>query len=173
MAGATITVSVDSERAGRALKLAAQHCKDLRPALKSIGEHMLRSVDRNFAAEGRPMKWRPWSMATIESRRGGRGKTYTKKGQLRAATSRMLTASKILTMSSRLRRSVTYQVQPESVLVGTNVIYAAIHQFGGECGRGKMVRMPARPYLMVQDEDWDAIADIVYSHVLQDMGVST
>jgi phage virion morphogenesis protein len=39
---------------------------------------------------------------------------------------------------------------------GSNSVYAAIHQFGGEAGRNKSLTLPARPYLGIADED-DAI----------------
>jgi phage virion morphogenesis protein len=42
---------------------------------------------------------------------------------------------KTLILSSRLYRSVTANATPTGVEVGTNVIYAAIHQFGGLIAR--------------------------------------
>jgi len=38
---------------------------------------------------------------------------------------------KTLVLSARLYRSITFQASPSGVEIGTNVIYAAIHQFGG------------------------------------------
>ncbi|OPE24472.1 phage morphogenesis protein, partial [Pseudomonas aeruginosa] len=31
--------------------------------------------------------------------------------------------------------------------IGSNLVYAAIHQFGGDAGRGHQVEIPARRYL--------------------------
>jgi phage virion morphogenesis protein len=45
--------------------------------------------------------------------------------------------------------------------VGTNLEYAAIHQFGGAAGRNKAAIIPARPYLPIYEgevklpEDWE------------------
>jgi phage virion morphogenesis protein len=39
------------------------------------------------------------------------------------------------------------------VAVGTNRVYAAIHQLGGQAGRGRKVTIPARPYLGVSAAD--------------------
>ncbi|MGO3934753.1 phage virion morphogenesis protein [Rhodopseudomonas pseudopalustris] len=36
-----------------------------------------------------------------------------------------------LRLTARLMRSITYQADSDSVQIGTNVVYAAIHQFGG------------------------------------------
>jgi hypothetical protein len=49
------------------------------------------------------------------------------------------------------------QATGSRAVVGTNVVYAAIHQMGGQAGRGGRVKIPARPFLMVQDEDWREI----------------
>lgn len=43
----------------------------------------------------------------------------------------------------RLRNSITYDAQAGSVAVGTNVVYAAIHQFGG------IIRAKAGPFLSI------------------------
>jgi len=40
-------------------------------------------------------------------------------------------ANRILQKTNRLRLSIQYQAQSDAVLVGTNVVYAPIHQFGG------------------------------------------
>ena len=47
------------------------------------------------------------------------------------------------------------------VEVGSNVVYAAIHQFGGRAGKGRRARVPARPYLGIDERDRDAIVRIV------------
>jgi len=48
-----------------------------------------------------------------------------------------------LSLSGRLRRSITYQATNNSVAVGTNVLYAAIHQFGGT------IRAKSGPFLSI------------------------
>lgn len=53
----------------------------------------------------------------------------------------------------RLRSSIVYESTPQRVVVGTNVVYGAIHQFGGQAGRGRKVRIPARSYLGISEED--------------------
>jgi len=46
-------------------------------------------------------------------------------------------------------------------LVGTNVKYAPIHQFGGRAGKGHRARIPARPFLSLTDEDKDEIVEVL------------
>ncbi len=74
--------------------------------------------------------------------------------------------------TGRLRDSITYQASDDGVEVGTNVVYAAIHQFGGMAGRGQKVHIPARPYMPVRNnsvdlpDDWKTeILIIVKSYI--------
>lgn len=53
-----------------------------------------------------------------------------------------------------LSSSITYQADETGVRVGTNKVYGAIHQFGGFAGKGKKLYITARPYLVVQQEDY-------------------
>lgn len=48
-----------------------------------------------------------------------------------------------LSLSRRLRNSLTYHATASSVTVGTNVVYAAIHQFGG------VIRAKNGPFLAI------------------------
>lgn len=87
---------------------------------------------------------------------------------------------KILTDSARLRNSISSAVTRDTVLVGSNLIYALIHQQGGEIkpvnkkslkfkvgGKGgkwinvKKVTIKARPYLGISKEDWAEIEDTI------------
>ena len=59
----------------------------------------------------------------------------------------------------------TYDAYQDHVEVGTNVKYAAIHQFGGRAGRGHRAEIPARPFLGVADEDWGEILDTLSKEI--------
>lgn len=54
---------------------------------------------------------------------------------------------KTLVDTATLRNSLSVSMAAEEVSVGSNMVYAAIHQLGGKAGRGKKVSLPARPYL--------------------------
>lgn len=58
-----------------------------------------------------------------------------------------------LVESGRLKNSIKYQLQGDKAAVGSNVVYARIHHEGGMAGRGKKVKIPARPYMFVDDDD--------------------
>lgn len=69
--------------------------------------------------------------------------------------------TKTLIDTGRLRSSLTVVASPDEAVVGSNTIYARIHQYGGKTGRGRAVKMPARPYLGVNDDDRKIIGAIV------------
>ncbi len=50
-------------------------------------------------------------------------------------------------------------------IVHANKVYARIHHEGGKAGRGRKVNIPARPFIMVQDEDWAEIKDALNNYI--------
>jgi phage virion morphogenesis protein len=102
-------------------------------------------TEQNFAAEGRP-KWKGLSEATRFSRVGG-SKGYTKKGELRKRSQRVLAEMKILQDTGALAASVHSRSGSDFALIAAATPYARIHQLGGRAGRGRQVMIPARPYL--------------------------
>ena len=52
-------------------------------------------------------------------------------------------------LHGRLRSSINFQIESDglTVHIGPNVVYAAIHEFGGRTGRGGATVIPARPYV--------------------------
>ncbi|MXS82271.1 phage virion morphogenesis protein [Nitrosomonas oligotropha] len=95
---------------------------------------------------------------------------------------------KTLIDSSRLLGSITGDSGDDFAEWGSNVIYAAIHQFGGEIrpkskkalffrtpsggGRSmKKVTIPARPYLGINQKDEENIIDIVNRHLAEAVAI--
>jgi len=61
----------------------------------------------------------------------------------------------ILDYGGQLKRSLMFEAFPDgSVIFGSNMIYARIHQQGGQAGRGNKTTIPARPYMGVP-KDFD------------------
>ena len=54
-------------------------------------------------------------------------------------------------------KQITIQYNNESAIIGSNKVYAAIHQLGGLAGKNKKVSSPARPYLKLTDDDFEEI----------------
>jgi len=155
--------------------------ENMRPVMREIGEIVRSSILRNFAEGGRPEKWVPTKILSIylgytmdrryttlsgeERIRKGK-KAYTLKGSLTKAFQRHIGKKATLIDTGRLRNSITSRAYGDRVEIGTKVVYAAIHQFGGKAGRGRKVTIPARPYLMVQDEDWPQIRVKIIDYIL-------
>ena len=134
---------------------------DLSTFWDSVGMYMVKRTMRHFQQEQSPdgVKWKPLSTARIRQRnkrhKGGR--------------------MKILTDTGELRRSIAYKAYKSSVIFGSVLKYAAIQQFGGTItarrkgvykhnyGPGKPkggsysyrwnIKIPARPYLGVTEDD--------------------
>lgn len=138
-AGVNFTVKIENAQAiGRALVSMQLRMRDMRPVLAEIGASLLTSTQRRFEDEAGPD-----GGAWDANQRGGA----------------------ILRDTARLYQSLTYQVGADQVEVGTNVIYARIHQLGGQAGRGKSVTLPARPFLGLDDEDRREVLAIVNDHL--------
>ncbi len=138
------------------LKRIIYGARDMTPAMKAIGEYMIRRTQERFSREEDPegKRWKKHSPITLPLAWRRKGKrTYTKSGKVTKGFSRYVAARKILTASHQLRMSITYKESPDKVVVGTNKVYAAIHQFGGKAGRGRKVNIPARPVLGINDDD--------------------
>ena len=52
--------------------------------------------------------------------------------------------------SGDLRRQIVAMATANALTIQATPVYAAIHQFGGQAGRGKKVTIPARPFLPVK-----------------------
>ena len=66
-----------------------------------------------------------------------------------------------------LRQSIDELSDNDTALVGTNMVYAAIHQFGGWAGRNRKVYIPARPFLQLTNEDKQDLMDDVQDYFAQ------
>ena len=150
--------------------------ENTQPILKIIGQYMLGSIDRNFEMQGRPSRWTPLAPSTIAGRRNKNKKSI-----------------KILQDTGLLRGSITYKADKNTLAVGTNVHYAPYHQFGAKIPamtivprRAKALRfmigdkvvyatkvkqkakiIPARPFLLFQEEDKEIIGDIFLDNILK------
>lgn len=57
--------------------------------------------------------------------------------------------------------SVTTQYDDTSAVIGSNKVYAAIHQLGGQAGKNKKTIIPARPYLSLFENDYHDILEVI------------
>jgi phage virion morphogenesis protein len=142
-----IEIKIDNEEILKALKKLSEKTQNLRPVMRNIAGIMMDSVEENFAQQGRP-KWKDLSEVTKKQRR--------KEGKW---------PGMILQKSQGgLAQSISSEYGDNYAIVGTNKKYAAIHQFGGDAGRKKKVKIPARPYLNLADDAVEEIKDSIERH---------
>ncbi|MFA6690747.1 MAG: phage virion morphogenesis protein [Saccharofermentanales bacterium] len=127
-----------------------QRLADTQPFMDDIGERVKGSVQRNFDEEGRPQKWVPLRFASKVAWILRKKTFWSKKGYMNKKGKEAWAGRKILNDTARLRRSISHRAFKNRVKVSTLVKYAMFHQEGTR-------KMPARPFLLVQQEDWDYI----------------
>ncbi len=147
---------------------------------EEIGEYMVgEAVPERFETETAPdgTPWQPLSPATLVSQYQGRGRgrKTTKRGRggevETAGFARFRGRKKILQDMGRrggLLGQVAYRAEDGRVSIGSNKVYARIHQLGGEAGRG--VTIPARPYLGLSDANRSVVSGIVRAWVRDALG---
>jgi phage virion morphogenesis protein len=127
------------------------------PLNRSIRQVMIPSIRKNFEEEGRP-PWLPLSEATIEIRE--------REG---------FASGPILQRTGNLRRSATqlniWVIDSEKAYIRelpARSWYGTIHQ-GGAAGKAMSLRapIPARPFLLIQDEDADKIQEVFIEWVAE------
>ena len=146
MAGVVFTVEQTgiekiNERLGRLISLGEDAFKDL---LAEIGEEVVSQTRTSFEEEKSPGgdAWEP---------------------SLRAMAERGLTLSD----TARLKNSINFEVGASEVEAGTNVVYGAIHQFGGKAGRGLKATMPARSYIPRDDTEITDLPALIDDYILR------
>ena len=148
MSDKPIEIKIDNKDIERKLLELAQKGENLRPLMKNIAGIFASATEENFKNEGRPDKWTELSEATKKQR------TKQKKWP-----------GQILQVSGQLASSISTQYDDESAIIGSNLDYAAIHQLGGQAGKNKKVEIPARPYLMLTNDDYAEILEEINKHL--------
>lgn len=158
MTGATLDIRIDDREAKRAFAALQKLMADTTPVMKAIGVGLRRNVHDRFmdAADPDGNPWAPLNPGYAAIKRGP--------GILRGAG-----------VAGGLMGSISSRATKDSVEVGSNKVYAAIHQFGGtivpknaehlifEMAGGLVhatsVTIPARPYLGVGPLDEQVITE--------------
>lgn len=164
------------------LSMVRERLTNLRPIMLEISQDMINAVYKNFEEEGRP-KWVPLAKSTIKQR--------SKKGYWPGRILQRRGAG------GGLKGSIFAKYSDNSAVVGTNLGYAAIHQFGGgidimpqsetfirkrnKKGRFKKgttsgqgftkkaytVIIPARPFLYLSENEIESIKETLSRAILK------
>lgn len=98
----------------------------------------------------------------LRARHGGLNKIAPAGMVFRRPALRAIMQGQILLDSGRLRSSIAYKIEgPGKVGVGTNVKYAGAHQFGST-----KKQIPARPFLVIQEDDREEFIRLIREHVM-------
>lgn len=142
MSNDPIEIKLNNKEIENKLLELAKRSENLRPLMKNITGIFAYSTEENFKAEGRPDKWQDLAEITKERRK--------KKGHWPGS---------ILQVEGKLAASVSTYYDNNSAVIGSNLDYAAIHQLGGDAGRDKKTKIPARPYLQLTEDDQQEILE--------------
>lgn len=132
-----IQIDVDSGAVQRALSRLGESARNLTPAFREIGEGIKSDAQLRFKDSKDPYgkAWAALKASTLAARRKGKGSG----------------SAKPLLDTGRLRNSIASRLLSNGVEVGTNVKYAAIHNFGGQAGRGRKTTIAQRAYIATQE----------------------
>ncbi len=157
MSGAAISVTL-SGSALRGFQQLEGVMENTTPVMAAIGVGLVGSTHMRFVTQTDPdgAAWRTLNTDYASEKRN----------------------SRILTESGRLRDSINSRAGANEVRVGTNVIYAAPHQFGavikpkaathlwfrigGRLIKADSVTLPARPFLGISSDDEVMIAETIF-----------
>jgi len=131
----------------RMLGTAVTKSRQGKAAMEEIGEMLTSSTVERFDTSTAP-DGTPWPISQRAEKEGG----------------------KTLVDTGRLRGSIGYEASPDQVVVGSNLVYARIHQLGGKTGRGHAVTMPERPYLGISEDDIKEARAILADHLVGILG---
>lgn len=138
MAGASIAAKLSGlNEIVDTLNQLIANSQDLTPAHAQIGEYLLESHQSRFQLEIAPdgSLWEPLAPETL-ARKGGE--------------------DRILQDSGLLRDTLSYEVTANDLLFGSNLEYAATHQFGRE-----EAGIVARPFIGITSSPWDDTSEIL------------
>jgi phage virion morphogenesis protein len=162
-----ITIKMDGADAVRErLREISARMSNMSPIMKAIGDRVVEQTKRRFNAGGPAPDGTPWAAP--------KAKNPKRRGTLR--------------VTDHLRDSIRYQmIGNNAVAIGTNKVYAAIHQLGGRTaehiirprnkkalktpyGLFKQVRhpgsvIPARPFLGLSEANSNEIISIINEYI--------
>lgn len=152
MSDDAIKITSNSKEVNDKLIELAERAKNTKPVMREVA-HVIRTyVDEKFETEGRYQgeKWEDWKEPYKQKR------TKMKRG-----------SGKILTLEGELREKIEDKVTNDSVEVGTNQVYAAIHNFGGDVKKrgGGTFEMPQRQFMNFEPKLNELIALEIYAHL--------
>ena len=180
MPGALIRIDTEikDERVLSLLKRLSSHIDNMTPVMRSVGETVLASIRRNFKEGGRPVRWKKskrviasggvtltdnailknsinvaagkdWTSIGTSDKRAGLLNFGAKKGEFGTVQARVKEHIR------KISQAFGKPIEPKDVKVKAHT-RTQILPWGD---------IPAREFMMVQEEDWDEINDLLWEHL--------
>lgn len=167
--GISITVTINAAQVRQAFNRLTLLMSDTTPVMRAIGTGLIAGTHDRFQMGVSP-EGAPWKKLTPQYAMTKRGA-----GILRESA-----------MAGGLMGSIAMEAGRDQVAVGSNKIYAAVHQFGatitpksgqylvfwmgGRLIKARSVTIPERPYLGVSSDDQVMIGDVVTGFLSRALG---
>lgn len=148
-----IEIKYDDRDVLDALQELSRRMDDMTPVMRDIAGVMAAATERAFENETDPatgLAWHPLMASTVKMRGGDAHPILQRSGQL---------AGRIVTAYGQ-----------DFAQIGSNKVYAAMHQFGGVTAPNSMIpgkAIPARPFLGLGEDDQEEILDIVRGYLAE------
>jgi len=173
-----LTITIDDEQVRRLLERIAERGTDLKPALSAVGSLIKESIRTNFAQGGRPTPWKP-----VKNRDG---QPLRDTGRLMNSITRKVTGNEVK-VGSNVVYAALHHYGAEKGSFGTFVhmvkshkrrvtqafgkplkfpVWATVHPHAREVSL-PIGNIPARPFMLVQDEDMVDIKDILTHYITE------
>ena len=175
-----IDIKIEDKEVKELLSRIQTKAKNLRPVMSIIGEIVQTSIQRNFEAGGRPKKWKPLSPATI-ARRKEQGRWPGKILAIRGGLFRSITyqaKNDRVEIGANIKYAALHHFGAKKGKFGTVTAQVKSHIRQLKTGKTSSVsahtrqtkipwgNIPARPFMMVHDEDWKEIKDSLRDYIV-------
>jgi len=168
-----ITITVDTREIDALLHGLQERVAHPRPAMRAIGEIVRSSIRENFRAGGRPASWVKSKRAESQSGQTLRDRNILYNSFTIKATGRSVEVGTNVkyaaahhfginkTVNQRVRAHIRRITQAFGKPIALREVRVKAH------ARQMKMRLPARPFMLVQNEDWDDIREIVGKFLME------
>ena len=180
MAGVEINITVEARDIASLLLKVQKRLGDLTPAMQIIGEIVQASTLRNFEVGGRPA-WRSLSDITVRQREAQKkwpGQILVRSGDLMRSISYKAEPDKVVLSANKVYAAV-HQFGAKKGAFGQKAV--RVKEFMRQSATGKKTKVraherktslpwgniPARPFMVVQPEDWEEIRESLKDFLAQ------
>lgn len=173
-----VTLTIDDQQVQQMLVQIIRRGTDLRPALSAVGALVRESIRTNFAEGGRPIPWKPV--------KGRAGEPLRDTGRLMNSITRKVTDNEVRVGTNVVYAAVHHfgeergsfgtfaqRVKPHQRRVtqafGRRLRSPVLAMVGGHTRQAQLPwgDIPARPFMLVQDEDLSDIRELLRTWMVE------